>query len=279
MFFIIMVMMFSFIVMLVNNVVVWWSVFLLMTLLFVSLNKGLMSYSSLFNYFVLQESLGLLFLLLSFGFLQFILLLLKIGVSPLHFWIFSVLDGVYGFNLVWFLTFQKMPFLFVMMQFVYNVFVWVFVVGLLVCLLQMLLVKSLKNLLVLSSTESFNWMFLSFVFSFLSVFFLFLYYLVLMVMLIPKFEFLSVYNFVGWETALVFMNMPFSVNFFIKIYSLVSLLNMYSFFILLILMMLFLSVLSVSFWLINLSVKLYYDYKYSKSLYPYLMLMMLVVIM
>nr|YP_009050207.1 NADH dehydrogenase subunit 2 [Nematodirus spathiger]AGZ64195.1 NADH dehydrogenase subunit 2 [Nematodirus spathiger] len=279
MFFVFMVFLFSLIAVLVNNVVVWWSIFLLMTLLFVSLNKGLMSYSSLFNYFVLQESLGLLFLLLTMGFFQFIVLLLKIGVSPLHFWIFSVLDGVYGFNLVWFLTFQKMPFLFVMLQFVYGMFVFVFVFGLLVCLFQMLLVKSFKSLLVLSSTESFNWMFLSFIFSFLSVVFLFVYYLVLMIYLIPKFELLNVYSFVGWETVLVFLNMPFTVNFFIKIYSLISLLSFYSFFVLLTLMLLFLSMLSIGFWLVNLSVKLYYDYKYSKFVYPYILLLMFAVVM
>ena len=141
---------------LVNNVIVWWRIFLLMTLLFVGLNKGLISYRSLFNYFVLQESLGLIFLMLRFGYIQLLLLLLKIGVAPLHFWIFRVINSVYGFNLIWFLTFQKLPFLLILLQLLFGHVLLLFLLGLVVCILQILLTKSYKNLLALSSTESFN---------------------------------------------------------------------------------------------------------------------------
>lgn len=64
------------------------------------LNKGLKSYSGLFNYFVIQESLGLLFLMFSFGLFQLLILMLKIGMAPFHFWVFRVTNSVFGFNLI-----------------------------------------------------------------------------------------------------------------------------------------------------------------------------------
>lgn len=168
-----------------------------MTLLFVSLNKSLSSYTALFNYFVLQERLGLLFLLFVGGYIQLLLLLLKVGVAPFHFWIFRVLNSVYGFNLVWFLTFQKLPFIFVIVQFITGLVLFVFLLGLILCLIQMFLVKNFKNLLILSSTESFNWVILGLVISFFRVLFLFVYYFLLMIFLIPKFDVLLVKGFVG----------------------------------------------------------------------------------
>lgn len=49
------------------------------------LNKKVQSYRSLFNYFVMQESLGLIFLMFSFGYMQLIILMFKIGIAPFHF--------------------------------------------------------------------------------------------------------------------------------------------------------------------------------------------------
>nr|UDL72555.1 NADH dehydrogenase subunit 2 [Oesophagostomoides stirtoni] len=253
--------------MVVNNILVWWSIFLLMTLVFVMLNKKVDSYNSLFNYFVMQESLGLLFLMFSFGYFQLLIVMFKIGMAPFHFWIFSVTNGVFGFNLMWFLTFQKLPFLLIFLQMMVGNLVYLLMIGLFFCLFQMLLMKTYKNLLILSSTESFNWITLGFLMSFLNILFIFVYYLVLMVMVIPKFEFINVNNFVGWETMLIFMNLPFSVNFFVKIFSLSEVLKIQSFSFLFLLFMMFFSVLSLSFWMVNLSTKYYSLYKYSKELF------------
>nr|QEO33942.1 NADH dehydrogenase subunit 2 [Teladorsagia circumcincta] len=252
MFIFMLVIMMSLLCVMVNNVIVWWSVFLLMTLIFVILNKSIINYSTIFNYFVLQESLGLIFLLLAYNYVQLMIVFLKIGVAPLHFWIFSVTNGVFGFNLMWFLTFQKLPFLLVMLQMMMIKIIALLLVGLLVCLMQMLLIKSYKNLLILSSTESFNWLILGFVFSFLNVMMIFFYYFLMMLILIPKFNFNL--QFLSWETTLVFLNLPFSVNFFVKVFSLSEVLKYDSVWILLLLFMMFLSVLSLSFWLVNLSV-------------------------
>nr|YP_011013854.1 NADH dehydrogenase subunit 2 [Coronocyclus coronatus]WPY71308.1 NADH dehydrogenase subunit 2 [Coronocyclus coronatus] len=253
-----------------NNILVWWSVFLLMTLVFVMLNKQTNSFSSLFNYFVMQESLGLLFLMFSFGYLQLLIVMFKIGMAPFHFWIFSVTNGVFGFNLMWFLTFQKLPFLLIFLQMMVAKLIFFLMVGLFFCLFQMLLIKTYKNLLILSSTESFNWITLGFVMSFFNVLFIFLYYFLLMLMVIPKFEMMNVSNLIGWETMLVFMNLPFSVNFFVKIFSLSEILKVQDAGILLLLFMMFFSALSLSFWMVNLSTKYYKMIKYNKSIFMFI---------
>lgn len=71
-----------------------------MTVLIVFINKKFLRYRRIFNYFVLQESLGLIFLLCFRGFLPLLIMIIKIGVAPFHFWLFKVIDGIFGFNLV-----------------------------------------------------------------------------------------------------------------------------------------------------------------------------------
>nr|UXK95582.1 NADH dehydrogenase subunit 2 [Macropostrongyloides lasiorhini] len=267
MFMMLFVILLSLLSILVNNILVWWSIFLMMTLVFVALSKGMNSYGSLFNYFVLQESLGLFFLMFSYGYLQILIIMFKIGMAPFHFWIFSVTNSILGFNLMWFLTFQKLPFLLIFLQMMVGKLIFLLMLGLLFCLFQMLLMKTYKNLLILSSTESFNWITLGFVMSFLNILFIFMYYCLLMVMIIPKFELFNINNFMGWETMLVFMNLPFSVNFFVKIFSLSEILKVQSFSFLLLLFLMFFSALSLGFWMVNLSTKFYSISKYSKSMF------------
>nr|YP_009162005.1 NADH dehydrogenase subunit 2 [Litoditis aff. marina PmII]AKS28854.1 NADH dehydrogenase subunit 2 [Litoditis aff. marina PmII] len=239
---------------LVNNLIVWWSIFLMMTILFTLLNKSNKSYSSVFNYFIIQESLGLLFLVFSGGMLQFFIVLMKIGVAPLHFWIFNVTNNIINYSLMWFLTFQKLPFLVILLQMFWLNSFYLLMFGLLICYLQMFIMKSHKNLIIISSTESFNWIVLGLFFSVLNSLYLFIYYFILMAMLISKFTKFN-QNFVNWETNLVFLNIPFSVSFFVKIFALSEILKFESFFVLLLLFLMFLSVLAFSFWLINLSMK------------------------
>nr|YP_009161991.1 NADH dehydrogenase subunit 2 [Litoditis aff. marina PmI]AKS28841.1 NADH dehydrogenase subunit 2 [Litoditis aff. marina PmI] len=251
---IIMTMFLTMLGLLVNNLIVWWSIFLMMTILFTLLNKSNKSYSSVFNYFIIQESLGLLFLVFSGGMLQFFIVLMKIGVAPLHFWIFNVTNNIINYSLMWFLTFQKLPFLVILLQMFWLNSFYLLMFGLLTCYLQMFIMKSYKNLIIISSTESFNWIILGLFFSVLNSLYLFIYYFVLMAMLISKFTKFS-QNFINWETNLVFLNIPFSVSFFVKIFSLSEILKFESFFVLLLLFLMFLSVLAFSFWLINLSMK------------------------
>lgn len=239
---------------LVNNLIVWWSIFLIITILFTFLNKSNKSYSSIFNYFIIQERLGLLFLVFSRGLMQFFIILIKIGVAPLHFWIFNVTNNIINYRLMWFLTFQKLPFLVILLQMFWLKSFYLLIIGLLICYLQMFVIKNYKNLLIISSTESFNWIILGLFFSVLNSLYLFIYYFILIVILIIKFSNQRT-NFIDWETTLVFLNIPFSVSFFVKIFSLREIFKFDSIFTLLLLFIIFLSVLAFSFWLINLSIK------------------------
>lgn len=240
---------------LTNNIIVWWRIFLLITVVFTLLNKSSKSYSSIFNYFVIQESLGLLFLVFSSGFLQFFIIIIKIGVAPLHFWIFNVTNNIFNYSLIWFLTFQKLPFLTILLQIFWLTSIYILLFGLLFCYLQIFVMKSYKNLLIISSTESFNWIILGVFFSIFNSLYLFIYYFILIVILISKFSKVNGFNFINWETTLVFLNIPFSVSFFVKIFSLSEIFKYDSFFTLFLLFIMFLSVLAFSFWLINLSIK------------------------
>lgn len=238
-----------------NNIIIWWRVFLIITILFIFLNKGLKRYSSLINYFIIQERLGLIFLLINFGLIQFFIILIKIGVAPLHFWIFSVTNGIFNFNLMWFLTFQKLPFLLILIQIFWNGSFILLIIGLFICYLQIFITKNYKNLLILSSTESFNWIILGLFVSLLNPIFLFIYYIILIVFLINKFSKIR-FNWIGWETILVFLNIPFSVTFIVKIFSLREIFKISEIFVVLILFIIFLSALTFSFWLINIRIKL-----------------------
>lgn len=237
-----------------NNLIVWWRIFLIITIVFILLNKSNKSYSRIFNYFVIQESLGLLFLVIRRSILPFFIVLIKIGVAPLHFWIFRVTNNIFSYSLIWFLTFQKLPFLIILLQIFWLRSFYLLFLGLFICYLQIFIIKGYKNLLIISSTESFNWIILGLFFSFLNSFYLFLYYFLLIVLLINKFNKFN-NNFLNWETILVFLNIPFSISFFVKIFSLSEIIKYDNIWVLLLLFIIFISVLSFSYWLINIRIK------------------------
>lgn len=253
-----------------NNIVIWWSVFLLITVTFIFLNKSVKRYSSLINYFIIQERLGLIFLLINFGVLQFFILLIKIGVAPLHFWVFRVTNNIFSYNLIWFLTFQKLPFLLILLQIFWLGSFLLLFFGLLTCYFQIFSIKNYKNLLVLSSTESFNWIIIGLFVSIFNTLYLFIYYIVLIVLIINKFRKINS-NFLNWETILVFLNIPFRVTFFVKIFSLREVFKLNNFFILLVLFLIFLSVLVFSFWLVNIRTKFNKDVQNNNKFYYFLL--------
>nr|YP_009642621.1 NADH dehydrogenase subunit 2 [Heterakis dispar]QCI56228.1 NADH dehydrogenase subunit 2 [Heterakis dispar] len=237
-----------------SNFFVWWSIFVLMTMVFLFVMKLAGGSAGIVNYFVVQESLGLFFLVFSGSILQFLFVMMKIGVAPLHFWIFSVTNGLGNWSLMWFLTFQKLPFFSVLILLSGLEFVFLILFGVFLCYAQIFVTKSYKNLFVLSSTESFNWILLLSFVSLLSVLYLFLYYFVVMVLLIVCFYQKEIFD-VNWETILIFMNIPFGVSFFIKIFSLGSLLWGYNLFLLFLLFVMFLATLSIGFWVVQGAIK------------------------
>jgi len=236
------------------NIIVWWNIFLLITIIFILLNKESNNYKSIINYFIIQESLGLLFLLLNLGFLQFFFIMLKVGVAPFHFWVFSIVDSVSNLNFLWFLTFQKLPFLIMLMQIFISIFFLFLFFGFVSCYYQIFFIRNFKSLLMISSTESFSWILFGLNFSIFNSLYLFFIYIFTIIFLILK---VSGYFFsINWEIMLIFINIPFSVTFFVKIFSL-SLIFNYSFlFFYFILILILISSIAFRLWLIYMCSKM-----------------------
>lgn len=194
-----------------------------------------------------------MFLVFVFFNIQLFILLIKVGVSPFHFWIFRVFSSSENFILIWFLTFQKLPFLPVLFfMFSYSYFL-LFFVGILFCYYQLFSINNYKFIIALSSTESFNWLLLGIFIGLYGFFFFCFYYFLNICFLINYQNFGVSFNFY-LEISLVFLNIPLSFSFFLKIFmlSLVSFLS--SFFILFILICILLSSLRFINWLTYYSV-------------------------
>lgn len=241
----------------VSNFVIWWRVFLIMTLVFLYLNKSFCCFSRRINYFIVQEFIGLLFLLFNFTLIQFIIVVFKVGIAPFHFWIFSVLNNTNIYMTLWFLTFQKLPFIPVLFYFMDFFSFYLFLLGIIFCYFQIFLSKSYKSILIISSTESFNWLLIIMFFSlYSSLLFLFLYFFFLFLVL--GYSTKKNLDFFSWELVFVFINIPIGILFFIKIFSLVSGFMFSSIVFLFLLFFMFLSVLSFSFWILNTRTKFYF---------------------
>jgi hypothetical protein len=198
--------------------------------------------------------LGLVFLIFRRSFIVFFVILIKIGVAPFHFWIFSITNNIRNLSLMWFLVFQKVPAFFILIQNFYN-YINLLLFGLLFCYLQLYLIKGHKNMMIISSTESFNWIIIGFIFTFFSPIFLFIYYSILIIFLLPKVS-ETQYLDLNIITILVFLNTPFSVVFFVKVFSLIEILLIENYlFVLFLIFAISLSIFSIGYWLVNYSLK------------------------
>lgn len=236
-----------------RNIFFWWRIFVLITLTFIFLIKVEGSFSSSLNYFLVQEFIGLIFLVFTGSFLQFLVLILKIGIAPFHFWVFSVVSSLKGYLLIWFLTFQKIPFVPVLV-YLFSFF-WLFLVlfGLFTCYLQIFVLKNLNFLYLISSTESFNWIFVGLFFGIWGFTLLFFYYFFNIVFLITFVSNFYSQSFLNLETFLVFLNLPLTVSFFIKVFILSISLIIYDFYFLILLVIIFFSSIALVSWFISFS--------------------------
>lgn len=202
---------------LTQNILVWWRVFIIITLSFVFLHKVQGDFSNSLNYFIIQEFLGFLFLICLGLTIQLLIFFIKVGVSPLHFWIFSVLRNVENYLLIWFLTVQKLPFLPVILYLIKFIFFFLIILGILFCYFHLFIMKNYKFILTLSSTESFNWIVIGLIIGIWGFFFIRIYYFINIILLINYQVFGQVINYY-LEFRLVFINIPLSFAFFLKIF-------------------------------------------------------------
>lgn len=231
----------------VSNMFVWWSVFVFIDLIFIWVCKG-GRFNCMLNYYVLQECLGLIFMLLFGRCLQGVVVMVKIGLVPFHYWLYVVVGGLKYWILIWFLTFQKLPFMGVLIMIISNYLFWLLLVGFVICYFQLLLVKSYKFILVLNSTESFNWILLGYMFSFFRGLIIFVYYLRLRVFLIPLFgeEVICDYE---WLVILFYINVPLGIPFFVKFFVVRSVFRFYFLWFVIIMMLMFFSFMALFVWI------------------------------
>lgn len=229
---------------------IWWRLYLLITMIFIYMIKydGLEST----RYFVVQEIIGFLFIILVFDVLQSLFLILKIGFSPFHFWIFMVIDGCKGFLFLWFLTIQKMPYIFSILYVYRNIIYFLVLFGILVCVVQVYFMSNRKYLYFVNSTDSARWIFLGILMFFFEFFVVYFFYVMSLVFILFYFNYL---NFdLNWELALFVMNIPLSINFFIKIFVLISF-SMFNVIFIMLLVLIFLRILGYTYLLFNNSMK------------------------
>nr|YP_004935157.1 NADH dehydrogenase subunit 2 [Acanthocheilonema viteae]ADN52137.1 NADH dehydrogenase subunit 2 [Acanthocheilonema viteae] len=201
----------------VLDYIVWWSVFVICTFVFIFLVSSCAGMSgSLVNYYVIQEICGYYFLVFDSWKLQFFFLMLKSGSAPFHFWIFSVLGSMEKWFVLWFLTLQKLPYFVVLVNFCSDIFFFFLVFGMFICYFHFFLLRSYRDMLVVGSTESFNWLLLLGMFSFNEVYVLFFFYYFVMFFVI-SYIYVFGCSFYGVEMLMVFFNVPMSVTFFLKV--------------------------------------------------------------
>lgn len=240
----------------------WWRIFLIITLVYLFISKSKGSFSRILNYFIIQEFLGLIFLFFGLAFFQLIILLIKVGAAPFHFWVYSVVYSLDGYILIWFLTFQKIPFISVLIYYSMSLFFIILIVGIVFCYLQIFFLKNYKLIFLISSSERFNWVLFGFIGGIFSLGIIFLYYFFNMLILIRYLN-LNGGSFLGLETVLVFLNIPLRVTFFVKIFRLYIIFLVFDIYIFFILLLIFLSSLGLFYWFntFSLSVtKIFKDY-------------------
>lgn len=168
----------------------------------------------------------------------------KIGILPFHYWVYIVMDGLSGFLVLWFLTFQKLPLMGVfMMLMVYEV-VLMLVLGFFMCFFHLYVVKDYKLMLILVSCESFNWIMICYIFSVVSGLLLFLYYFFFRVLIIPVFSRFFEVDF-EWLVVIVYINVPLGVSFFVKVLTLSVVMPSLGFWVVLVFFLIFMNFISL----------------------------------
>lgn len=194
-----------------DNKIIQISLVLCSTLLFLNLiflNRS--SIIFIFQYFLLQEFLGFHYLLRFFRLLQILILLIKGGYSPFFFWTLIFGEKLIGSVLSWFLTVQKLPTLILLLMLINNIFIYLFIMGLILVFLVYWLNYSFKFLLILSRVESLTWVFIMFFNNLLRVIIVFFYLLMV--------YFFSL-RLINLDFILSLRRFPFSVPFILKILS------------------------------------------------------------
>lgn len=166
----------------------------------------------IFNYYMFQEVLGLLFIFRLSRYSQLLCLMSKIGIAPFHFWLFSLIYYIRGSGILWLVLWRKLPYLALPVIYA-EVFGLLITVGLVLLYLQMAGVYSSYYLIFLSSVERFRWFMLMLNLSLLVYCSVFFVYLLIILISLSDLKGSSLQDlFVGY----IVLSMPLSVLFWVK---------------------------------------------------------------
>lgn len=223
---ILIVLFFSWFLLIINNFIIWWCIFIIFTivgLLKLKLNSA--SINSIFYYFLIQEMLGLLFMINFSSSFQLFIFFMKGGFAPFHFWIVKVLHISSWFRFSWILTIQKIPYYFIVIIFWnWSWFLWV-LIGSLVPLLQSLLVKSVWYQIFLLLTSRGNNMLILIWFEPLICVYTLPFYLIFINYMMNGLRNQGLIG-VTYEFIFLLIRFPGGLPFYIKLFSLSLLFNM-----------------------------------------------------
>lgn len=95
----------------------------------------------MFNYFIVQELLSLLFLAIALSYVQTITtltLIAKAGLAPLHYWLVPSVIGIQNNTFVYTLTLAKLPTISIVVQTIHYWYSFVLTLGCVLALVQLI---------------------------------------------------------------------------------------------------------------------------------------------
>jgi hypothetical protein len=197
------------------NYVFWWSTLLFLTIIFVFLAKveglGVLGLSL---FFLFQEVVGIIFLFNFSSRFQEFIIILKVGVSPLHFWLFYLRYFLDGYLMVWLFVLYKFC-VFPIVLYLLIDWLLIIILGLYYIYFQLQENYQYKFLFFFSAVESFGWLLLILCCSLVNFIFFFLFYYRLMVVI-----FLGFYKvlFFNMEYVFFFFWSSFDIEVFYEVF-------------------------------------------------------------
>lgn len=189
----------------VVNYLFWWSCFLILTLLFIYLAKiETLGVLRLSLFFLFQEVVGVIFLFNFRESFQRMVVLLKVGASPFHFWLYYLRYFLESYLMIWLFILYKFSILPLILYFLIDWFFFL-ILGLYVLYFQLQELSQFKLVFFFSSIESFGWLLIRLRCSLVNFVFFFLFYYILVCFILPRF---SVFFFFNIEHVFFFLGCP-----------------------------------------------------------------------
>jgi hypothetical protein len=199
---------------LITNIIFLWRILFIFSLFFIIIRKiFFISINLLINYIIFQEFLGFIFLLNITHWIQLIVIFIKRGTAPLHFWMFFIINYLKRFLIIWIFLINKLIYYCIYLYIICN-WVYLLLLGILFVYIQIIKHTHFKILFMYSSLESFNWILIGLIFSIIRFLIFYIFYLMTYLIIINLFFSNFFYLF---DTIFIFIALPFRFRFILKI--------------------------------------------------------------